>query len=278
MIEGLAAGAVSAPVHRQWTSRDCVLYALGVGAGHEELAFTTENTGGVLQEVLPTFAVVPGTSRGAFPALDRLDPSSVVLGEQAIRLHAPIPPAGQVRTQARVVDLRHTRSSVVVVTEAESVDAVTGARRFTERRTTVVRPTSSRRPKGEPRSKPVPADRQPDDEVVYTTSADQALLYRLSGDRNPLHTDPAVARAAGFDRPILHGLCTFGFAGRALLHVVCGSDPERFLAMECRFSAPVFPGDSLTTSMWIDGGTARFRTHTQRGDVVLDRGCFEFRP
>jgi acyl dehydratase len=98
----------------------------------------------------------------------------------------------------------------------------------------------------------------------------------LSGDRNPLHSDPVFAKRAGFDRPILHGLCTYGFTGRALLHTLCGSDPLRFRSMHARFSRPTFPGDTLTISMWVDGGEAAFRTENQRGETVIDGGRFVF--
>ncbi len=112
--------------------------------------------------------------------------------------------------------------------------------------------------------------------VTYSTREDQALLYRLNGDRNPLHSDPAFAKRAGFDRPILHGLCTYGFTGRGLLHMVCGSDPARFGAMRARFSRPTMPGDTLRISVWDIAdqapGTYRFRTENQRGEVVIDGG------
>ena len=112
--------------------------------------------------------------------------------------------------------------------------------------------------------------------MTYDTRRDQALLYRLSGDMNPLHSDPEFARRGGFDRPIGHGLCTYGFTGRALLHTLCGSDPARFRSMEGRFSKPVYPGESLTVSMWIDGGEALFRTTNPEGDVVIDQGRCTF--
>jgi acyl dehydratase len=121
-------------------------------------------------------------------------------------------------------------------------------------------------------------DRAADHEITYATRADQALTYRLSGDRNPLHSDPSFAAMGGFDRPILHGLCTWGFTGRALLHSLCGSDPSRFRSMNSRFSKPVFPGDTLIVSIWVDGNSAVFRTHNGAGEVVIDQGRFEFRP
>jgi acyl dehydratase len=98
----------------------------------------------------------------------------------------------------------------------------------------------------------------------------------VSGDRNPLHSDPEFAKLAGFDRPILHGLCTYGFTGRALLHSLCDSDPARFKGMDARFSKPVMPGDTLTISMWVDGNEAIFQTATQNGEVVIDNGLCTF--
>jgi acyl dehydratase len=121
-----------------------------------------------------------------------------------------------------------------------------------------------------------PPARKPDHEVTYATRIDQALLYRLSGDRNPLHSDPSFAKLGGFPRPILHGLCTYGFTGRALLHTLCGSDPSRFRSMEGRFSKPVMPGDELTISMWVDGKQCLFQTLNQDGEVVFDQGVLRF--
>ena len=121
-------------------------------------------------------------------------------------------------------------------------------------------------------------DTDPDYEVVYQTRSDQALTYRLSGDYNPLHSDPWFAtELAGFPKPILHGLCTYGFTGRALLHTLCEGDPARFHSMDSRFSSPVFPGDELTIRVWANGdGRAIYRTIAQRGTdserVVIDNG------
>ncbi|MDA0272020.1 MAG: MaoC family dehydratase, partial [Proteobacteria bacterium] len=119
-------------------------------------------------------------------------------------------------------------------------------------------------------------DRAPDKQVSYTTRQDQALTYRLSGDRNPLHSDPSFAAMGGFENPILHGLCTYGFTGRGLLNELCNGDAGRFKSMNARFSKPVFPGDTLIVSMWVDGNEALFRTTNQNGDVVIDQGVFGF--
>jgi acyl dehydratase len=176
-------------------------------------------------------------------------------------------------------------SGGLVVLESESVYADTGAPAFTSRSGLFIRGAGGfggpRGPEGDPESElvsePFPT-REPDESVSYSTRTDQALLYRLNGDRNPLHSDPVFAKRAGFDRPILHGLCTYGFTGRALLHTVCGSDPARFGAMRARFSRPTMPGDTLAISVWDvtdqAPGAYRFRTENQRGEVVIDSGLF----
>ena len=126
-------------------------------------------------------------------------------------------------------------------------------------------------------SRNTPPERAPDHSLSYRTRADQALIYRLSGDRNPLHSDPKFAEMAGFDRPILHGMCTYGFTGRALLHTLCGSDPARFRSMEGRFASPVFPGEELTIEMWVVAdGECTFHTRGEDGRVVLAGGRHTF--
>jgi acyl dehydratase len=267
------------PTERSWTSKDALLYAVGVGAGSIdatgfELEFTTENSKDVRQRVLPTFAVIVGMGVGDVGPFDM---AMLVHGEQAIELHREIPVEGRMLTTARVVAVYDKGSAAVVVHEATSVDAESGEPMMTTRNSMFIRGEGGwggdRGPSG-PRN--VAPDRAPDESVTYATRADQALTYRLSGDRNPLHSDPEFAKLAGFERPILHGLCTYGFTGRALLHTLCNSDPSRFKSMEGRFSKPVYPGDVLTVNMWIDGGEAIFRTETQNGDVVFDQGRATF--
>ncbi len=274
-----AVGAESEPVETSWTSKDALLYAVGVGAGSvdpaQELQFTTENSQNIDQQVLPTFAVIVGMGGGAMAKIGEINWAMLVHGEQSIELSGPIPVEGKVRTSSRVTGIYDKGSGAVVATEAESVDAASGNPLFKTRMSAFIRGEGGwggdRGPSGGKNQAP---DRAPDHKVTYETRADQALTYRLSGDRNPLHSDPAFAAMGGFDRPILHGLCTYGFTGRALLHALCGSDPARFGRMEGRFSRPVMPGDTLTVSMWLDddGAAATFRTAIGDGTVVIAGG------
>jgi acyl dehydratase len=258
---------------------------VGCGAADpfEELAFTTENTKDVPQQVLPTMAVVLGAGGGeAFQAVGEINWMMLVHGEQAVELHRPLPVEGEAESVVTVTGIYDKGSGALLTTETVATDVATGEPLFTTRSGAFIRGEGGwggdRGPSG-PRN--VAPDRAPDHQVTYQTRADQALLYRLSGDRNPLHSDPSFAAMAGFDRPILHGLCTYGFTGRALLHTLCGSDPARFRSMEARFSSPVWPGDALTVSMWLDGdGEAVFQTRRNVGtdaeQVVIDGGRCTF--
>lgn len=281
-----AVGTVGEPTMSSWTSKDCLLYALGVGAGSldasEELAFTTENSKGIDQQVLPTFAVVAGAGGGGGSVLRSIGTfnfAMLVHGEQAVTLHQPLPVEGSVRTTGKIAGIYDKGSGAVVAIESTSVDSATDKPMFSTRSSIFIRGEGGwggdRGPSGKTNVAP---DRAPDHQVSYPTRQDQALLYRLSGDRNPLHSDPSFAQMGGFDRPILHGLCTYGFTGRALLHTLCGSDPARFTSMDARFSKPVMPGDTLTVSMWVDGSRAIFQTARQDGTVVLDNGLLVFEP
>jgi acyl dehydratase len=261
---------------RSWTSTDTLLYALGVGAGAEdpltELSFTTENSHGVEQQVLPTFGVsLSGPSNA--PDIGDVDRATILHAEQAVTLHGAIPVAGTARTVSRVVGFYDKDPHALIVMEHTALDADSG-RPLVESRTTIfVRGEGGfGGERGETQPWVVP-DRAPDHIQIYPTRVDQALLYRLSGDRNPLHSDPWLAGRAGFDRPILHGLCTYGFTGRALLHAACDGDPVAFGSMSARFAAPVIPGEELAVHIWDEGGTCLFQTRV--GDtVVLDRGVF----
>jgi acyl dehydratase len=268
-------GVESEPAERTWTTADVLLYALGVGAGAQdalaELEFTTENSIGVTTKVMPTFGNMI-TGGGGGRKLGDFDGAAFVHAEQAFTLHRPLPTAGTSRSVSTVTGMYDKGKAALVVTESTAVDAASGEPLVTTRGSIFIRGEGGfggdRGPEPDWQMPAGPADQ----EVTYQTRTDQALLYRLTGDRNPLHSDPKFAARGGFDRPILHGMCTYGFTGRALLHAVCGSDPARFTSMEGRFTRPVLPGDALTVSIWDDGGgTAYFRT-TSNGATVLDRG------
>ena len=274
-------GFASDPVERGWDADDVIRYALGVGAGASdptrELAFTTENTAGVELRVLPTYAVlVAGARTGR--RLGDFHPAKLVHAEQAFELHAPLPVEGRVRVVSTVTGIADKGSGALVSTENTATDAETGKLLVTTRSGAFIRGEGGFGRTASTSDEWAQPDRAPDEQVRYRTRPEQALLYRLSGDRNPLHSDPAFAARGGFDRPILHGLCTYGFTGRALLHALCGSDPDRFDAMSGRFTRPVLPGQELVVSIWGDGpGAALFRTATDDGAVVIDRGRVRFR-
>jgi acyl dehydratase len=272
-----AVGATSDPVEVSWTSKDSLLYAVGIGAGTEELAFTTENTTDVDQQAFPTQAVVIGMGVGDSPfrKVGTFNPAMLVHGQQAITLHRPLPPEGTATLTSRIAAMYDKGKAAVVVAENNAVSD--GEPLYTTVAAAFIRGEGGwggdRGPSG-PQN--VPPERAPDHEITYQTSPDQALVYRLSGDRNPLHSDPKFAAMGGFDRPILHGLCSYGFTGRALLHALCGSDPARFKHIEARFASPVLPGEALTVSMWETApGEAVFVTSA--GDrVVIDQGLLRY--
>lgn len=264
----------------EWTERDVLLYALGVGAGQadalRELELTTENSRSETLHVIPTFGVLLTQDTIGIGAAGA-DPAMVVHAMQSLRLHRPLPVHGRVRTEAEVVEILDKGSGALVTTQAHAIDLATDTPLITTRSAVFVRGAGGFG--GMRTGRGVTPDRPstlPDRTYVVATRPDQALLYRLSGDRNPLHSDPEFAARAGFERPILHGLATFGITGRVLFTEFCRSEPERFLAIEGRFTAPVLPGQRLVISVWDDGGTAiRFRTETEEGVAVLDFGHLE---
>jgi acyl dehydratase len=276
-------GVPGEPQLRSWDSKDALLYAVGVGAGLgdplQELEFTTENCEGIEQKVLPTFGVLVAQAQARTGrSLGDFDRAMLVHAEQYFELHRPIPVAGTVRITSTVTGIYAKGSGALVVTENVAADADTGAPLVTSRGGVFIRGEGGF---GGPRGADQPwelPDRAPDRQIVQQTRPEQALLYRLSGDRNPLHVDPKFAARGGFAQPILHGLCTYGVTGRALLRAVCDGDPARFRSMSGRFSRPVLPGEPLTVSTWLagDGETALFQTTRTDGTVVIDRGRVQF--
>jgi acyl dehydratase len=277
-------GVPREPQERSWTSSDAMLYAVGVGAGLgdplQELEFTTDNTEGVPQQVLPTYAVLVAQPRRG-RRLGSFDRAQLVHAEQAFELHRPLPVAGTVRTVSTVTGIYDKGSGALVVTENVATDVMSGATLVTSRGSAFIRGEGGFGGDRGPSGGWQRPSRAPDHQVIQPTRPEQALLYRLSGDRNPLHSDPKFAARGGFSRPILHGMCTYGVTGRALLLTLCGSDPARFRSMSGRFSRPVLPGDTLVVSIWLtgdDSGTALFQAATEDAAVVIDHGRMQFLP
>jgi len=268
-----AAGSVGQPAEFSWTSKDSLLYAMGVGAGVSdptgfELEFTTENSNDVTQRALPTQVVVMGG--GSTPGFGDFNPVHLLHAEQAITLHQPVPAAGTAVATGRVGPIYDKGKAALVYLETDVAD-VDGNPIWNTRSGLFIGGEGGWGGDRGPATEWHLPDRDADHVVAYPTRPDQALLYRLNGDRNPLHSDPTFAAAAGFDKPILHGLCTYGFTGRALLHALCDSDPARFGSMGGRFKSPVVPGETLEVHAWEEDGRVMFQTRV--GDrVVFDNG------
>jgi acyl dehydratase len=266
-------GRENGPHTLQWTERDTLLYAVSVGAGQDplaELTLTTENSEGLAQQVLPSFGVVVG-QQVLRPDIGDFDRSKLVHAEQHFELHRPLGAAGSLAVTARVGAIYDKGSGALVWTETTSVDPDTGEPVMTSRSASFIRGEGGFGGERGPAADWGAPARKPDFELAVPVRPEQALLYRLNGDRNPLHSDPKFAAQGGFDRPILHGMCTFGFTCRALVSAA-GGDPARLTAMGGRFSAPVLPGDTLTVQIWQDNEEVLFRTLRGDGTVVIDHG------
>jgi acyl dehydratase len=265
-----AVGFQTEPFFFEYDWKTVALYALGVGAKRTELDYLYEARG---PRVLPSFAVVP-----AYPALEPLvkragaDMRMVVHNAQSITLHAPIPPAARLETVARIEGLYDLKrfSQVVFTTETRRE----GQLLFETEWTIIVRDTGGfggpRPPKGD--APKLPKDASPVLDITEKVSPEQALLYRLSGDLNPLHADPEFAREVGFEEgPILHGLCTFGYVTRAVIAGACQGDERRLKKLAVQFKRPVWPGDSLQTVGFStdDGRIALAAYAANRPDAVV---------
>jgi acyl dehydratase len=260
-------------VEQSYGPRDCILYALGLGLGRDpldadELAFVYEES----LKVLPTYALVQGYSPYWLrePEIG-LTWTHVVHGEQGMVLHAPVAPQGEVIGRTRIVDVvdKGEGRGALVYSERDIIDRASGNLLATLTQTTFCRADGGFG--GPKRDTPPPhaiPDRAPDIVCDLPTRPEMALIYRLSGDVNPLHADPDFAKAGGYPRPILHGLATMGVAGHALLKTLCGYDPARLTSMSVRFSAPVFPGETIRVEIWRNGAIASFRARVKERDVV----------
>lgn len=267
---------------QHWAWQDSALYALGVGLGHDsldedQLAFVYEKA----MKALPTMPVVLGNN--SFWLRDPgtgVDWKRVVHGEERLERHASVPVEGVFSSTLTVEEIidKGPGKGALILSRRDVFEVRSGTHLATVRRTTFARGDGGFGGPSGPAPAPhrLPEDRPPDRVCDLPTEPDQALVYRLNGDFNPLHADPQVAREAGFERPILHGLCTFGVAGHAVLKSFCGYDPSRLRRFDVRFSAPVFPGETIRTEMWRDGAIVSFRARAvERDIVVLNNGLAE---
>lgn len=284
-------------VTQTYTERDSALYALGLGlvrtnpAPAAALRHVYEGGEGGLV-ALPMMASVLAT--GPFWMQDPatgIDWRRVLHAEQRLQIHRPLPAAATVVAEQRV-DAIHDKGAdkgALMRLSRRLVDARSGELLATVGSTAFLRGdggcgSAGGSGEGAPVPQAVLTDRPPDHEVSHEVRPEQALLYRLSGDLNPLHADPAVARAAGFAQPILHGLCSYGIAGLALTETACGHDATRLTRLDLRFANPVFPGETLLTEIWLTGpGRAALRMRVPARDdpkrrTVLDHGVAEFAP
>ncbi|MBM3554097.1 MAG: 3-alpha,7-alpha,12-alpha-trihydroxy-5-beta-cholest-24-enoyl-CoA hydratase [Alphaproteobacteria bacterium] len=268
-------------IEQDYTAKDSILYALGIGLGAdpmdaEQLRFVYEDG----LKALPTMPVVLG-----YPGFWVKNPETgvdwkkVLHGEQGFILHKPVAPTGAVVGRSRLtaaVD-KGAQTGLLLYSERDVFDRKTGDKLYTLTSTSVLRGNGGC---GAPEG-PVPPihkvpERTPDTSCDLKTLPQAALIYRLSGDFNPLHADPAVAKTANFPRPILHGLCTYGVVGHALLRTMAGYDVARFKRMNARFTAPVFPGETIRTEMWREGAKVSFRARVVERDVVcINNGLAE---
>ena len=271
------------PVEQAYGPKDCMLYALGVGLGHDptnedELAFVYEKK----LKVLPTMATVIGHSGSlARNPNAGIDWVKVVNGEQGFTLHRPLDASDVIVGHTRLVEVidKGAGKGALLLTERKITDKKTGEAIATVTQTIFCRGDGGFG--GPPRDAPLPypiPERKPDAICDLGTRPEMALIYRLSGDYNPLHAEPVFAKAAGFERPILHGLGTFGVSGHAVLKTICGYDPARVTAFAGRFSAPVYPGETIRTEMWRDGHVVSFRARVVERDVIaINNGRAEVR-
>lgn len=255
--------------------RETMLYALGVGFGRDpmdekELSFVYEKN----LKTVPTMATTIAWGAGPM-AESGINYMMVVHGEQKLTLHRPLPVAAQITADSRVVgawDKGEGKGAIIVT---ETVISEKGKDRLCTLESTIFARGDGGfggPREGAPQPHAIP-DRTPDQTVEAETKPDQALLYRLSGDRNPLHSDPEFAKAVGFDKPILHGLCTYGTCCRAIISSVCDYDPTKITGFDVRFSAPVIPGDKIAVDLWKDGNTISFRARVpERDAVVINNG------
>jgi len=276
--EGLK--AVNVVEHFPWTDREIMLYALSVGAGRDpmneaELPFVFE---GRDLRVLPTFPVVHPRFKFLFEYGIQFE--RMLHGETRLTLHRTLPPTGEIRLESKVLEVYDKgRTGALFCVESRGYLTDTNELAYTLLTNTLGTADGNfGGPKGGPERQRVP-ERKPDHVATFTTREDQALLYRLNGDRNPLHADFRIANQMGFPRAIIHGLCSYGVAGWVFLRDFAGLDPSRVTNMDARFTSPLYPGERVEYDLWQDGNVFAFRARAAERDVIaIDDGRFVLKP
>jgi len=269
-------GRTGEVTRHEWTARDTSLYALGIGAGAAtgtDLRYLVENLTGGSQRAYPMMALALGTSFADRPSFGPIDRSQFLHAGQELALHRELPPSGTVQLQAEVTGVYDQGTGAIITwqTQAELITDRGPEPAFTLNASGFLRGAGGfGGPRFDASSQPSVPARAPDRVLSAFTHPDQALLYRLSGDLNPLHADPAIASAGGFERPILHGLCVLGIAARTILDHLGRADLR---GLQCRFTAVVFPGERLSVHTWRDEpDVVAFQVRNERDAVVVDRG------
>lgn len=279
-----AVGAELPETTYSWDEEDVILYNLALGAGNpptdpRELSYAYEGD----LVAIPTFGTIPPfgmiMSMAGVEGLD-INLSQILHGEQELTVHRAIPTSGEVSQHGRVAAIYDKGKGALAVVEVVSVLKKTGEDLFTNRSSIYVRGEGGFGGEPGPKASGIPPDREPDHIVESPTLPQQALLYRMvSGDKNPLHADPGFAAFAGFERPILHGLCTYGIVAKALVDHALDGAAGRLETYAARFSGHVFPGETLVTSIWSEGdGLVVSARVAERDAKVLSNGSMSFRP
>lgn len=261
------------PSESSWGMDDVILYNLGIGAGRDpmdtdELTYVTENGLKAVPSfgVIPVFAAMMGLLQ--VPGID-INPMMILHGEQDLEIHQPIQPTGDVVSQATLTDIHDKGKGAFLVLECVTRDKATDEALFTNRFGIFVRGEGGFGGESGPAPANAAPERDPDQVVECPTDPWQALLYRLSGDKNPLHSDPQMAAAVGFERPILHGLCTFGVVCKAVVDTMFDGDVTQVGRYQVRFSSPVLPGETVVVKMWEEADAIVLEASVKERDVTV---------